>query len=88
MTSPIDMLMHEHRLIEQVLDALERFTSSPRSVGAEDREVLVMRHFEQLSNADVARLLGLSQPGASLRYLRAARRLREILKDVSGSTAR
>jgi len=40
MTSPIDMLMHEHRLIEQVLDALERFTSSPRSVGAEDREVL------------------------------------------------
>ncbi len=56
------------------------------SMKAEDREVLLLRHFEQLSNADVARLLHLSPPGASLRYLRAANRLRDILAEFSGAS--
>jgi RNA polymerase sigma-70 factor (ECF subfamily) len=53
---------------------------------AEDREVLALRHFEQLDNVDVAQILGITESGASQRYLRAARRLREILRDVSGAT--
>ena len=44
-----------------------------------DREVILMRHFEKLSNSEVADALDLSPPAASMRYLRAVRRLREIL---------
>jgi RNA polymerase sigma-70 factor (ECF subfamily) len=45
-----------------------------------DREVLVLRHFEQLANADVATLLGLTTTAASNRYVRALKRLREIVE--------
>jgi RNA polymerase sigma-70 factor (ECF subfamily) len=44
-----------------------------------DREVILMRHFEQLSNQDVAQALELTEPAASMRYLRAVRRLRDLL---------
>src|SRR5262249_43565705 len=45
----------------------------------DDREVIWMRHFEQLSNQDVAAHLGLTEAAASMRYLRAVRRLRALL---------
>jgi RNA polymerase sigma-70 factor (ECF subfamily) len=45
----------------------------------DDREIIVMRHGEQLSNQDVAAALGLSEAAASMRYLRAVRRLRAAL---------
>ena len=38
-----------------------------------------MRHHEALSNQDVAKSLGLTEAAASMRYLRALRRLREVL---------
>lgn len=44
-----------------------------------DREVIILRHYEHLSNQDVAQLLELTEPAASMRYLRALRRLRELL---------
>lgn len=44
-----------------------------------DHEILVMRHYEQLTNQEVAQALGLTEPAASMRYLRAIRRLRELL---------
>jgi len=44
-----------------------------------DREVLTLRHFEQLSNVEVAQLLGIETSAASKRYLRALSRLQEIL---------
>ena len=43
-----------------------------------DREVILMRHFEQLSNQEVAEELKLTEPAASMRYLRAVRRLRDL----------
>ena len=46
----------------------------------DDREVILMRHFEQLSNQEVAALHGLTEAAASMRYLRALRRLKELLK--------
>ena len=58
----------ERRLVESVA-ALEE----------DDREVVVMRHFEQLSNQEVALELGLTEAAASMRYLRALRRLRALL---------
>src|SRR3954452_5087756 len=47
-----------------------------------DREVLALKHFEQLSIAEIAELLGLSRAGAASRYLRAIKRLREILSRI------
>lgn len=47
-----------------------------------DREVLVLRHFEQLTNAEAARVLELSPTAASNRYVRALERLREILAEI------
>jgi RNA polymerase sigma-70 factor (ECF subfamily) len=49
----------------------------------DDREIVLMRHFEQLSNQEVAALLHLTEPAASMRHLRALRRLRELLKPES-----
>lgn len=47
-----------------------------------DREVLSLRHFEQLSNNEVAEVLGLSPSAASIRYFRALRRLRPLLDQI------
>ena len=47
----------------------------------DDREVILMRHFEQMANQEVAAALNLTEAAASMRYLRALRRLREILSD-------
>ncbi len=48
-------------------------------LGEDDREVILMRHGEQLSNQEVAAALGLTEAAASMRYLRALRRLRSAL---------
>jgi RNA polymerase sigma-70 factor, ECF subfamily len=53
-----------------------------------DREVLTLRHFEQMSNTEVAQLLGIETSAASKRYLRALGRLQDILAarpDLFGS---
>jgi RNA polymerase sigma-70 factor (ECF subfamily) len=49
-----------------------------------DREVLALRHFEELSNAEVAAVLGLTKTAASNRYVRALRRLKEALSALPG----
>ncbi len=49
-----------------------------------DREVLALRHFEELSNGEVAQVLGLSKGAASNRYIRALERLKEMLKGMPG----
>ena len=49
-----------------------------------DREVLVLRHFEELTNAEAARVLGLEKTAASNRYIRALKRLKEILAGSPG----
>src|SRR6516165_3454884 len=49
-----------------------------------DREVLALRHFEQLSNAEVAETLGINESTASSRYLRALKRLKDELRDLPG----
>ena len=52
-----------------------------------DREALALKHFEQLSTAEIAAVLGLSKAGAGSRYLRAIKRLREILSQIPGFEA-
>ncbi len=60
-----------------------RFFAALDQLEEHDREVLLMRHFEQLSNQEVATALGLSEPAAGMRYLRAMRRLRSLLAEPS-----
>jgi len=45
----------------------------------DDRDIILMRHSEQLTNQEVAATLGLTEAAASMRYLRAVRRLRSHL---------
>src|SRR5262249_52005057 len=48
-----------------------------------DREVLALRHFEMLTNAETAAVLGLKKSAASNRYIRALERLKDILSGLS-----
>lgn len=63
-----------------------RFRAALEEIPEEDREIILMRHFEQISNQDAAKALGLSEPAASMRYLRALRKLRSLLADLSGES--
>ena len=49
-----------------------------------DREVLALRHFEQLTNVETARALGISETAACNRYVRALERLKKILTGPAG----
>lgn len=49
-----------------------------------DREVLAMRHFEQLTNAEAAQVIGIQERAAAKRYLRALERLKQILSQMPG----
>ena len=49
-----------------------------------DREVLALRHFEHLSNAETSRVLGISETAACNRYVRALERLKKILTGPPG----
>ncbi len=49
-----------------------------------DREILTLRHFEELSNKETAEILGIQKSAASNRYMRALKRLTEILHSVPG----
>jgi RNA polymerase sigma-70 factor (ECF subfamily) len=49
-----------------------------------DREVLTLRHFEMLSNEETAQVLGISKSAASNRYIRALKRMKEILVLLPG----
>jgi RNA polymerase sigma-70 factor (ECF subfamily) len=48
-----------------------------------DREVLALRHFEQLNRAETAEVLGMSPETGAQRYFRALKRLKEVLASSS-----
>jgi RNA polymerase sigma-70 factor (ECF subfamily) len=61
-----------------------RLQEALNSMDPLDREVLALRHFEQLSNAETAQVMELGESAASKRYVRALQRLREILASMPG----
>ena len=68
-----------HRLerklrLQEALDAMDPL----------DREVLALRHFEHLSPVETAQALGIKEKAAGMRYVRALRRLKEILGELGG----
>ena len=70
-TSPSQAMMREE-LKQQLQQSLE-------SMDEIDREVLVLRHFEDLANKEVADLLQIGENAASNRYVRALGRLKGLL---------
>lgn len=59
------------RKVEQAITRLDE----------KDCEIIVMRHYEHLTNQEIAQVLELTEPAASMRYLRAVRRLKAVLQD-------
>jgi RNA polymerase sigma-70 factor (ECF subfamily) len=72
-TSPSNHLMREERH--------ERLRTALASLPQRDREVLVMRHLEQLSTAEISAMLEISEPAVKSRLLRALVRMREQMGD-------
>lgn len=65
-------------------EARRRLTEALDKMDAIDREVLTLRHFEQLSNAEAAEVVGIEERAAAKRYLRALERLKGILSGLPG----
>lgn len=59
-------------------------TEALTKLDATDRQVLALRHFEQLTNAEAAQVIGIHEHAAAKRYVRALERLREMLSDMPG----
>ncbi len=59
-----------------------RFEAACAQLDEHEQEIVFMRHFEHLTNGEAAAAIGLSPQAASMRYLRAMRRLREFLSDA------
>lgn len=76
LTSPSQAMLKKE-LTEQLDAAL-------LSMSELDREVLVLRHFEELTNLETARVLKISEQAASVRYVRALTRLQHILQAIPG----
>ena len=60
-----------------------RFAAAVEQLEEDDRQIVLLRHFEHLTTAEAAQVLGLSKPAAGMRYLRAMRRLRVLLEGVA-----
>jgi RNA polymerase sigma-70 factor (ECF subfamily) len=80
------LLGHDTRASEAAIRAERklRLEQALNQMDALDREVLALRHFEQLSNSECARVLNLKETTATKRYIRALKKPREILTSLPG----
>jgi RNA polymerase sigma-70 factor (ECF subfamily) len=61
-----------------------RVQEALNSMASQDREVLILRHFEELSNAEAAQVLGIKPSAAVNRYVRALKRLKDVFQGMPG----
>ena len=61
-----------------------RVQEALNSMDPSDREVLLLRHFEELSNAEAAQVLGIKPSAAVNRYVRALKRLKDVFQGMPG----
>jgi len=75
-TSPTEAALCAERMLrlQDVVNRLEPL----------DREILSLRHFEQLSRSETARLLGIEEGAGAKRYIRALKRLKDTLAEMPG----
>jgi RNA polymerase sigma-70 factor (ECF subfamily) len=83
------LLGHDTRASEAAIRAERklRLEQALNQMDPLDREVLALRHFEQLSNAECARVLGLKETTATKRYIRGLRKLKELLGSLPGGNS-
>ena len=65
-------------------ELLARLNGALEKMDRADQEVLALRHYEQLTSAEAAQVLGIQERAAAKRYTRALERLREMLTDIPG----
>lgn len=75
-TSPSQAAVRAERVL--------RLQEALNTLDSVDREALAMRHFEQLTAVETARELGISEAAAAKRYIRALKRLKQILAQLPG----
>jgi RNA polymerase sigma-70 factor (ECF subfamily) len=77
-TSPSQAVIRieQKKRLQDALDSLEPI----------DREILVLRHFEQLTNGEVCEVLNIDKSAASKRYIRAIERLKDVLVAMPGGS--
>ena len=73
LTSP-SLAAAKRETAERIRQALERMSET-------DQEILALRHFDMLDNHEVAQVLGISTKNASIRYVRALKRLKPLLEN-------
>jgi len=75
-TSPTQAAQRAERLlrVQEALNSLEPV----------DREILALRHFEQLNRAEAAQALGITEEAGAKRYIRALRRIKDLLSKMPG----
>jgi RNA polymerase sigma-70 factor (ECF subfamily) len=75
-TSPSQAAVRAERML--------RLQEALNTLAPLDREILSLRHFEQLTRAETAQVLGIEEAAAAKRYVRALKRLKEILAGMPG----
>jgi RNA polymerase sigma-70 factor (ECF subfamily) len=75
-TSPTQAVVRAERIL--------RLQEALNTLDPVDREVLSLRHFEELTAAEAAQVLGIEESAAAKRYFRALKRLKEILAAMPG----
>jgi RNA polymerase sigma-70 factor (ECF subfamily) len=74
-TSPVSRVDRDerHALLRRAVDALAEA----------DRQIIVLRHFDDFGNSECAEILGIEPKAASIRYVRALERLQKKLMELS-----
>jgi RNA polymerase sigma-70 factor (ECF subfamily) len=75
-TSPTQAVLRAERIL--------RLQEALNALGPLDREILSLRHFEELTAAEAARVLGIEEAAAAKRYFRALKRLKDVLAAMPG----
>jgi RNA polymerase sigma-70 factor (ECF subfamily) len=75
-TSPTQAALRAERML--------RMQQAINSLDAIDREVISLRHFEQLNRSEAAQVLGIEESAAAKRYIRALKRLKTALAGMPG----
>ena len=78
-SSPSRALMRE--------EAAEQLQAKIEELDPIDREIIALRHYEELSNSEVAEVMEITKANASVRYIRALKKLKKIMEDESESDA-
>lgn len=68
------------------IDRLDRYAAVKKALAAltdNDRQIIELRHFDEMSNAECAEVLNITEKAASIRYVRALQKLQQQLLEIT-----